>query len=131
MDIAVFQTVLSITLTELHALRPLEAKQGLTDTQREALILAYERGCFDSPRESTLEEMAEELGISQQSLGSSRSSLTVMKRQQAVVGLSPFGYRNLLLLRKSRIAVRKQQDTRSTPVGEGQIRCPTCLIVPN
>jgi predicted DNA binding protein len=42
----------------------------LTDTQREALVLAYERGYFDSPRESSLEAVAEELGITQQSLSS-------------------------------------------------------------
>ncbi|WP_254810538.1 helix-turn-helix domain-containing protein [Natronosalvus amylolyticus] len=59
-----------VTLTELHALRPLDAQHGLTDTQREALILAYECGYFESPRETTLAEIAEELGISQQALGS-------------------------------------------------------------
>lgn len=59
-----------VTLTELHALRPLDAQQDLTDTQREALILAYERGYFNSPRETTLGEIAEELSISQQALGS-------------------------------------------------------------
>lgn len=59
-----------VTLTELRALRPLDAKQNLTDTQREALRLAYERGYFNSPRETTLQEIAEELGISQQALGS-------------------------------------------------------------
>lgn len=59
-----------VTLTELHALRPLDAKQDLTDAQREALTLAYEHGYFNSPRETTLEELADELGISQQALGS-------------------------------------------------------------
>lgn len=58
-----------ITLTELHALRPLDAKQDLTDGQREALTLAYDRGYFNSPRETTLSEIADELGISQQALG--------------------------------------------------------------
>jgi Predicted DNA binding protein len=42
----------------------------LTDTQREALVLAYERGYFNSPRESSLEAIGEELGITQQSLSS-------------------------------------------------------------
>jgi predicted DNA binding protein len=42
----------------------------LTDTQREALVLAYERGYFGSPRETSLEEVAAELDITQQSLSS-------------------------------------------------------------
>ena len=59
-----------VTLTELHALRPMDAKRNLTETQRDALKLAYERGYFNSPREATLQEVAEELGITQQALGS-------------------------------------------------------------
>jgi predicted DNA binding protein len=59
-----------ITLTELHALQPLEAQHELTEKQREALILAFERGYFESPRETTLQEVADELGITQQSLSS-------------------------------------------------------------
>jgi predicted DNA binding protein len=42
----------------------------LTETQREALVLAHERGYYDSPRETSLEEIADELGITQQSLSS-------------------------------------------------------------
>ena len=42
----------------------------VTDPQREALKLAYEYGYFNTPREATLAEIAEELGISQQALGS-------------------------------------------------------------
>lgn len=41
---------------------------GLTDAQREALRLAYERGYFDSPRTTTLAEIADELDISRQAL---------------------------------------------------------------
>lgn len=59
-----------VTLTELHALRPRDVRQDLTETQREALTLAYEQGYFDSPRETTLEEVADDLGISQQALSS-------------------------------------------------------------
>jgi predicted DNA binding protein len=59
-----------ITLTELHALQPLAARHDLTEKQREALIRAFERGYFDSPRETTLEAVADELGITQQSLSS-------------------------------------------------------------
>jgi len=59
-----------LTLTELHTLESLEAQHKLTEKQREALILAFERGYFDSPRETTLQEVADELGITQQSLSS-------------------------------------------------------------
>jgi predicted DNA binding protein len=40
-----------ITLTELHALTPVKTATEtlLTDTQQEALVLAYERGYFESP----------------------------------------------------------------------------------
>ena len=41
---------------------------GLTQAQREALVLATERGHFDVPSEATLDELAEELGISRQAL---------------------------------------------------------------
>ncbi|MFD1641760.1 helix-turn-helix domain-containing protein [Halohasta litorea] len=59
-----------VTLTKIHGLQPLNAKHDLTEPQREALLLAYERGYFKSPRETTLEEIADELDISQQALGS-------------------------------------------------------------
>jgi predicted DNA binding protein len=59
-----------VVLTELHALRATESKQYLTDAQREAVALAYEHGYFDSPRETTLSALADELGITQQALGS-------------------------------------------------------------
>jgi len=61
-----------VTLTELHALTPVEegTEAALTDTQREALVLAYERGYFESPREATLGDLGEELDISQQAVGS-------------------------------------------------------------
>ena len=60
-----------IEITAVHALLPIQGDgYELTDTQREALVLAYERGYFDSPREASLEDVAEELGITQQSLSS-------------------------------------------------------------
>jgi predicted DNA binding protein len=60
-----------ITITAVHAMLPIQGEgYELTETQREALVLAYERGYFDSPRESSLREIAEELGITQQSLSS-------------------------------------------------------------
>lgn len=42
---------------------------GLTDAQRTALVTAYERGYFEEPRESSLQELAEELGISPTAVG--------------------------------------------------------------
>ena len=76
-DIAGFQQRcrelgISTTLTELHALTPVEtgSEAALTDTQQEALVLAHEQGYFESPREVTLAELGDELGISQQAVGS-------------------------------------------------------------
>ena len=40
----------------------------LTDKQREALVAAQQLGYFDIPREITLSDLADELGISQQAL---------------------------------------------------------------
>jgi predicted DNA binding protein len=76
-DLAAFQQRcreedISITLTKLHALTPLETETeaALTEAQQEALVLAYDRGYFESPREVTMEELGEELGISQQAIAS-------------------------------------------------------------
>ena len=60
-----------IEITAVHALLAVQGEgYELTETQREALVLAYERGYFDSPRRAALAEIADELGISQQSLSS-------------------------------------------------------------
>lgn len=60
-----------IQITAVHSLLPVQGDgYELTDTQREALVLAYERGYFDSPRTASLEDIASELDISQQSLSS-------------------------------------------------------------
>lgn len=60
-----------IEITAVHSLLPVqEGGYELTDTQREALVLAYEMGYYDSPRAVSLEEVAAELDISQQSLSS-------------------------------------------------------------
>lgn len=40
---------------------------GLTNEQREAIVLAVKRGYFKRPREVTMQALADELGISQQS----------------------------------------------------------------
>ncbi|MFC6723824.1 helix-turn-helix domain-containing protein [Halobium palmae] len=42
---------------------------GLTDSQREALLVALETGYFEEPRNATLGEVAAELGISQPAAG--------------------------------------------------------------
>ncbi|WP_252699654.1 bacterio-opsin activator domain-containing protein [Natronosalvus vescus] len=76
-DLAAFQERcreldIPVKLTKLCALTPVETETeaALTDTQQEALVLAYERGYFESPREVTLEVLGDELGISQQAVGS-------------------------------------------------------------
>ena len=76
-DIAAFrrrcqELDIPIKITRVSALTPVETgtESALTDAQQEALVLAYERGYFDSPRKVTLAELGEELGISQQAMGS-------------------------------------------------------------
>lgn len=61
-----------IRLTQLHALSPLEADReyDLTEGQRTALVLAYSRGYFDSPRKATQADLADELDISRQAVSS-------------------------------------------------------------
>ena len=76
-DIATFQDRcreldIPITLTKLHALTPIESEveTALTDTQQEALVLAYEWGYFNTPREVTMAEIGDKLGITQQAVAS-------------------------------------------------------------
>jgi len=76
-DISVFrkrcqELGIPITLTKLHALTPIdsEIEAVLTDTQQEALVLAYERGYFNTPRDVTMADLGEDLGISQQAVAS-------------------------------------------------------------
>ncbi|MFP9193775.1 helix-turn-helix domain-containing protein [Natronosalvus vescus] len=74
-DIATFQSRcreldIPITLTELHALTPVETATELTDKQQEALVLAFEWGYFESPREVTMEDIGDELAISEQAVAS-------------------------------------------------------------
>ena len=61
-----------ITLTDIHALTPIETaiEEALTEAQQEALVLAYERGYFEFPRKVTMEEIGDELAISQQAVAS-------------------------------------------------------------
>ena len=57
---------------ELRSIRELETepagRYGLTEGQYEALLLAAERGYFEVSRETTLEELADELDVSHQAL---------------------------------------------------------------
>jgi len=46
-----------------------ESAGELTESQREALRVAFEQGYFEEPREATLSEVAAELGISQPAAG--------------------------------------------------------------
>lgn len=61
-----------IELTELHAVSSLRSDRefDLTDGQREALVMAYSRGYFDSPRDATQDDLAEDLGITRQAVSS-------------------------------------------------------------
>lgn len=62
---------IAIEITTVHALLPVQGgSYDLTDTQRRTLELAYERGYYDSPREASLEDLADELDITQQSVSS-------------------------------------------------------------
>ncbi|WP_312907254.1 helix-turn-helix domain-containing protein [Natronosalvus caseinilyticus] len=76
-DIASFQRRcrerdVPVTLTSLHALTPVESdtEAALTESQQEALVLAFDRGYFEIPREVTMAEVGDELGISQQAVAS-------------------------------------------------------------
>ena len=75
-DISAFRSYcqendIAVTITAVHALLPIQREgYGLTETQREALLTAQDSGYFNSPRESTLSEVAETLDITQQSLSS-------------------------------------------------------------
>ncbi|OVE86232.1 helix-turn-helix domain-containing protein [Natronolimnobius baerhuensis] len=76
-NVSAFQTYchgndVPIKLSQLHALSPLELDReyDLTDGQRKALVLAYSRGYFDSPRDATQDDLADELDISRQAVSS-------------------------------------------------------------
>lgn len=71
---------------QLAGIHPLESgafddSTNLTDRQREALELAYERGYFETPRRVSLEELADELDISRQAF-----SARLRRALQHVVG---------------------------------------------
>jgi predicted DNA binding protein len=61
-----------IAIQKLHDLKPVstQVEAALTDKQQEALILAYERGYFETPREVTMADIGTELDISEQAVAS-------------------------------------------------------------
>ena len=76
-DLSDFQTYcqdhdIPIELTELHAISSLRSDReyDLTDGQRNALVMAYSNGYFDSPRDATQADLADELGITRQAVSS-------------------------------------------------------------
>jgi predicted DNA binding protein len=58
-----------IELTRLAPASGPEEHDGLTDAQREILLLALDAGYFEEPREASLEDLATELGVSRQAVG--------------------------------------------------------------
>ncbi|WP_394738950.1 helix-turn-helix domain-containing protein [Natronococcus roseus] len=65
------EAAIPIDLTRLQPLSShTDESDALTPAQREALLLAYERGYFDSPRRITQTELAAELDITRQSVSS-------------------------------------------------------------
>lgn len=76
---------------DIHSLRELEGepagRYGLTDSQYRALVLAARRGYFEVPREATLEDLADELGVSHQSLsGQLRRALGALVEDTLLIG---------------------------------------------
>lgn len=76
-EISEFQTYchdrdIPLQLTQLHALASLDSDRefDLTEGQQQALVLAYSRGYFDSPRDATQEDLADELEITRQAVSS-------------------------------------------------------------
>ncbi len=57
---------IALELTRLYTLseRGTDRAYGLTEPQVDGLTLAFDRGYFDSPRRTSLEELADELGVS-------------------------------------------------------------------
>ncbi len=74
-ELSTFQTYcrnhdLSVELTQLHSVSPLDDRQeyNLTADQRTALELAYDRGYFESPREATQQDIGDDLDITRQAV---------------------------------------------------------------
>ena len=65
----------------------------LTEKQREAIELAFERGYYDTPRETNLETLSDELGVSKSAV-SQRLRVTESKLIQAVLAGQQAGGRS-------------------------------------
>lgn len=62
---------ITLRLVDLHPLGPpTGGDYGLTEKQRTALVLAYERGYYATPSEVTLDQLADQMGISRQAVAS-------------------------------------------------------------
>lgn len=61
-----------LTLSRLHSLTEMDTRgrYNLTPQQLESLILAFKEGYFEEPSEANLNELADQLGITRQSLSS-------------------------------------------------------------
>ncbi|MFB6164331.1 MAG: helix-turn-helix domain-containing protein [Haloarculaceae archaeon] len=59
-----------VSLEEVRDVDPAQSRGPLTEKQCEGLQLALEQGYYDSPRRASLEDVATELGITQQALSS-------------------------------------------------------------
>lgn len=80
-----------IRVVQVHDLREREhAESTLTDAQREALALAYERGYFETPRAVSLSELGETLGVSPQAVGGRirRGTANLLRRELHQKGVS-------------------------------------------
>jgi predicted DNA binding protein len=67
----------------------IEFGAGLSPAQREALRLAVEHGYFSIPRETTLEEIAEDLGISRQAVSERVRRGTESVLHHSITGIDP------------------------------------------
>lgn len=99
-EISEFQTYcrergVSLELIQLHALSPLNSgrEYDLTESQREALTLAYARGHYDSPRQASQEDIADELGITRQAFASRLQRGTRRLIASTLVGDSEQSYK--------------------------------------
>ncbi len=78
---------------EVHSIRELEGepagRYGLTTEQYEVLAAAANRGYFEIPRQVSLEELAEELGVSHQALSERlRRAISALVDDTLFIGLN-------------------------------------------
>jgi predicted DNA binding protein len=64
----------------------LDDRVGLTDAQRETLLTAYEAGYFEEPRGASLQELADELGVSPTAVGGRIRRGVARLIQRTIVG---------------------------------------------